>query len=607
MTDTTYNAILPTQAEGELSANKSEDWFRIAFANAAVGMALMDPQGKFLQVNAAYCKITGYSEEELEHQNFFDLTHEDDRARNTEHFEQMLCGKSPGFILENRYDRKDGTSMWVQNSVSIVRDSRGNPLNIVALSEDITARKAAQSALAISEARARRFFDSNIVGVINWNLDTGIITDANDLFLKMVGYTRDDLRCERLNWKTMTPPEWEERNQEGVMVIRTSRSGTPYEKEYFRKDGSRVPIVIAGALFDDSPNEGLSLVLDISEQKRVESAIYLREARYRSLIMATTQVVWLADKSGAFVGGMDSWSEFTGQTREEYLGWGWLAAIHEEDREYVRELWAKSLASRQTFECEYRVRHRNGGFRFTAARATPVVDENGDVREWIGANTDITERLKHLREIEDLNGRLKRSIQETHHRVKNNLQIISALAELQIEDSQEYVPVTAISRIGQHTRNLAAIHDILTQQAKADGPTDFISARSVIDELIPLLQATSGGRKIHCQVAVIRLPVRAGTSLALLISEMVSNAVKHAKSDITLDLTVEGDEVRLEICDDGPGFPPDFDWKTSANTGLDLIASAANHDLRGEVIYGNRDQGGARVIVKFLLSALHTD
>ena len=296
---------------------------------------------------------------------------------------------------------------------------------------------------------------------------------------------------------------------------------------------------------------------------------------------------------------VNSWSEFTGQTQEEYRGWGWMEAIHPEDREYVQTTWKQSLASCAVYACEYRLRHRDGNYRSTSARGVPLLDEQGNVREWIGTNTDITERVQHMEEIENLNARLRRSIQETHHRVKNNLQIISALAELQTEEGEDTVPVTAVKRIGQHTRSLAAIHDLLTQEAKANVEADSISAKAALDKLIPLLKATTGGRPLRYQVDDFRLPVREGASLALLVSELVSNAVKHGRDEIEVTLTIEGVTARLEVCDDGPGFPPGFDWRKAANTGLGLIDSTGRHDLRGSISYENRSEGGARVVVRF--------
>jgi len=209
------------------------------------------------------------------------------------------------------------------------------------------------------------------------------------------------------------------------------------------------------------------------------------------------------------------------------------------------------------------------------------------------------ERGEHLVEIETLNVRLQRSIQATHHRVKNNLQIISALVEIQIDDSDTMVPVTVLTRVGQHIRALAAIHDLLTEETKNNAETDFISSKATMDKLMPLLQATIGGRRIRSHVDDFALSVRSGASLALLVSEVVSNAVKHARNDIEITMALEGDRVQLEICDDGPGFPPGFDWREAANTGLSLIDSTGRHDLKGIISYRNRPSGGASVTVNF--------
>ena len=174
----------------------SEDLFRTAFASAAVGMALTDVRGRYLQVNPAFSAITGYTEPEMRFLDNVSLTYAEDRISCQELTERMLTGVTPGFVIEHRYVRKDGTLIWVQNSVSVIHDQAGAPYNILMLAEDITARKQAQSALAISEARARRIFDANVVGVIHWNLETGLLLKANDLFLDMVGYTREDLAQE---------------------------------------------------------------------------------------------------------------------------------------------------------------------------------------------------------------------------------------------------------------------------------------------------------------------------------------------------------------------------------------------------------------------------
>lgn len=206
------------------------------------------------------------------------------------------------------------------------------------------------------------------------------------------------------------------------------------------------------------------------------------------------------------------------------------------------------------------------------------------------------------REIAALNKRLQRSIAETHHRVKNNLQVISAMVEMQAMRDDEAIPASEIQRLGQHVRGLAAIHDLLTLEARDNGTVDNLSAKEAVEKLMPLLQTMIGARRIHARVEDVRLPIRQSAGLAILVNELVSNAMKHGKGDITIDLAHLPDRpgwAGLDVCDDGPGFPPDFDPRKAANTGLDLIESVGRWDLQGDVTYLNRPEGGACVRILF--------
>ncbi|MCU1274724.1 MAG: domain S-box [Bryobacterales bacterium] len=133
------------EAEEELRA--SEERFRNAFAFAATGMALTDFEGRFLEVNRAYCQITGYTETELATTDFRSITHREDLAKKMSEVRRLLAGEIPSFVIENRYVRKDGSMVWVRNSVSLLRDGKHEPARIILLDEDITERKHAEEAL----------------------------------------------------------------------------------------------------------------------------------------------------------------------------------------------------------------------------------------------------------------------------------------------------------------------------------------------------------------------------------------------------------------------------------------------------------------------------
>ena len=257
------------------------------------------------------------------------------------------------------------------------------------------------------------------------------------------------------------------------------------------------------------------------------------------------------------------------------------------------------------------------------AYASPLFDEAGNVRGCIGTYVDISERkqteaelLQKQDEIEALNHRLRRAMAETHHRVKNNLQVISALVDLQAMEHGDVVPASEISRLGHHIRSLAAVHDLLTYEAKSDAEVNHLSARAALDKLMPMLEAMTHGRKIDYTADDARLPVRHGTALTILVNELVSNAYKHGSGQIQIRFIVTPDvpgerrkvgargitgTAQLEVCDSGPGFPPGFSAAESAHTGLELVENLSRWDLNGEAAYENRPEGGARVVVTFPL------
>jgi PAS domain S-box-containing protein len=119
------------------------------------------------------------------------------------------------------------------------------------------------------EAKIRRLVEANIIGIFIWNLE-GQIMEANEAFLRMVQYSREDLLSGRLRWTDLTPAEWRERTESAVAEMKATGTVQPYEKEYFRKDGSRVPVLIGSAMFEGSGNEGAAYVLDLSERRRAE-------------------------------------------------------------------------------------------------------------------------------------------------------------------------------------------------------------------------------------------------------------------------------------------------------------------------------------------------
>src|SRR5260221_572593 len=147
------------------------------------------------------------------------------------------------------------------------------------------------------EARIRRLVDSNIIGIVIWDVQ-GRIIDANEAFLDIVGYTREDLVSGRLGWTELTPDEWRDADDQALAELKTFGTVQPREKEYFRKDGSRVPILIARALFEWKQDEGVAFVLDMTDRKRAEEMLRASQERYRHLFEQMPIAMWQVDGRG---------------------------------------------------------------------------------------------------------------------------------------------------------------------------------------------------------------------------------------------------------------------------------------------------------------------
>ncbi|HEY6528709.1 MAG TPA: PAS domain S-box protein [Cellvibrionaceae bacterium] len=264
---------------------------------------------------------------------------------------------------------------------------------------DITEQKCHQEALQRSEARLRRVFESNVVGMIRWDLDRSLILDANDTFLQMTGYTREDVAAGRLNFRDMTPAEWTSRNEEGIRTIQAKGFAAPYEKEYFRKDGSRLPLIIAGTCFDDSPSEGMSILIDLSASKRAEQEVARLAAEserqrrlYETVLTNTPDFVYVFSLDHKVLYANDALIKMWGRGYEGAIGKTfleigyepWHAQMHDREIDQVR-------ATRQPIRGEVPFDGTNGRRQYDYI-FVPVIGADGEVEAVAGTTRDVTER-----------------------------------------------------------------------------------------------------------------------------------------------------------------------------------------------------------------------
>ncbi len=159
------------------------------------------------------------------------------------------------------------------------------------LQADLNMLMAVNGQLEESQARIQRLVDADIIGIFLWEVDTQVIVEANDAFLRIVGYDREDLQSRGMRWTAMTPPEWLEVDlRDRLPVLKRNGHLQPFEKEYLRKDGTRVPVMMGVARFEDGGKDGVAFVLDLTERKLAEAEARESERRYRETQSALAHV-----------------------------------------------------------------------------------------------------------------------------------------------------------------------------------------------------------------------------------------------------------------------------------------------------------------------------
>ena len=243
------------------------------------------------------------------------------------------------------------------------------------------------------EAKIRRLVEANVVGIVMWNLDGGI-TGANEAFLRMVQYDREDLASDRVRWADLTPAEWRGYDERVIADLKATGIFQPFEKEYFRKDGSRVPVLLGGALFEESGNEGVAFVLDLSEQKRAESALrrseaFLAEGQHLGQIgsfswrVATDEITWSAELYRIYE------LEIGAPVTLELI----RSRVHPEDVSLIEKMKMvdQEREGGHDFEWQYRLLMPDHSIKYMHAVAHATRDQDGQL-EYIASVQDVTAR-----------------------------------------------------------------------------------------------------------------------------------------------------------------------------------------------------------------------
>ncbi len=361
------------------------------------------PDGTNVFIGKRFAEYSGLSPEDAQGSGWKTCVHPDDLDLHVRKWRASLASGEP-IELETRFRRADGQYRWFLARAVPLRDEAGNILNWYEVLTDIEDRKRAEAVLRERETRIRRLIDANIIGIFIWDFD-GRIIEANDAFLRMVGYDREDLVSGRMRWTDLTPPEWRDRDARRLPELKMTGSLQPFEKEYFRKDRSRVPVLIGAATFEEGGNQGVAFVLDLTERKCAEEALRESEGKFRDYAETASDWFWEIGPDYKFT--MLTENAFGSHAAERIGTACWDHALDLETEPEKWRLVRETLDSRKPFrDFVYCALGGNGSPMYVRASGKPAFDANGEFRGYRGIGTDVTALMRAQEEQRRIEARL---------------------------------------------------------------------------------------------------------------------------------------------------------------------------------------------------------
>jgi PAS domain S-box-containing protein len=519
-----------------------------ASSAAANGILITDLEGTIIWVNAAVTALTGYTEADLLGQNHRILkSGRQDKAFYGNLWTTILNGQVwHGEIINQR---KDGSCYDEEMTITPVRGRDGNVTNFIVIKQDVTKRKKEQELSRLLSSIVECSDDA----IIGKSLD-GIVLSWNQGAERIYGYSFEEMVGQPIS--RLVPPGHDD-ELPGIMEdVKQGQKIEHLETERMKKDGQRIFVALtispirdhAGAIVGAS-----AIARDITERKRGEQALHQSEERYRSLAYAASQLVWSSNPLGEVVDDVPTWREFTGQSIDEIKGKGWLQALHPDDSARTAEVWSRALKNPSFYMTEFRLRRRDGEYRWMAIHGVPVMDEHGKVREWVGTCGDITDRMLAEEEVHQLNLTLeKRVLQRTaelqaankeleafaysvSHDLRAPLRAMAGFSRILLEEYAPQLPEEAQRYLRIAVENSVQMGDLIdallafSRLGRQPLSKHTVAPGELVRQALQDLRAEQEGRQV--EISLGELPPCQGDPLLLkqVFFNLLSNAFKYTR------------------------------------------------------------------------------
>ncbi|MCQ1534900.1 PAS domain S-box protein [Methanosarcina sp. KYL-1] len=549
--------------------------------------------------------VTGYDVEEfhaIDLAAFKEFIHQEDRKRMNERIDISL---KTGEELneEYRFLRKDGKYVYLENIATFLIDSEGRPYKTLGVLNNITEKVLSRQKL--ERTREKFLHVAEQTGQLIFDIDAGTNRiEWAGAIEEITGFTPEELSEFYLPaLRDLIHPG--ERERVWSTLESSLKTGDKFYQEFWarKKDGSYIYVENSAILLKDEKGQVyrvLGVMKNITEKKQSREKLQKSEERYRFVTEQTGQMVYDCCVENDKIDCSGPFKEITGYGTEAFKEGGvdfWIEHVHPEDREMVWETHKKLLETGGIICEEYRFRKKDGSYLYLEDHGIALKDEMGRICRILGVLKDITEKKlseEIIKQAEEIRKK------EIHHRIKNNLQVISSLLDLQAEKFSDSRVVEAFRESQSRVISMSMIHEELYRSRDMENLDFTAYVQKLAAELFRSYNLESTAINLLMDIEKdISLKMDTAIPMGIIINELVSNALKHAFPEGTEgEIRIKIHRLRshnpenpesngnsrllLIISDNGSGFPENIDFENPNSLGLQLVNTLVEQ-IEGEI------------------------
>ncbi len=534
---------------------------RLQFERMPIGYVLADEKLTVLDWNPQAEKIFGYSRDEIVGKSQFDTIIPQDQKKMVNEMVQKVKNQIASEVVTHQNITKDGRQILVEWHNTSLIDENGKFIALMAMAMDVTEKNEAERLLRESEEKSRAFFDSNLIGIIFADIYGSIYT-ANDEMLRMIGYSRNELEAGQVHWDKITPEEFLILDQQAIKQALESGSVEPYEKQYIRKDGQKIWVLVGFSIIDKDKGTTIAFVLDITEKKLAEQEFMA----YHKLLDLVGEIGKIGGWDFDVTTGSGTWTQEVAmihdldphQQTNRDLG---LSFYTPESKVLVENAIQNAIENGTPYNLEVELVSAKGTHKLVRTIGLPlIVDEK--VTRMRGIFQDITELKEAEAEVRKLNEELEQRVVErtnelvaanqeleafsysVSHDLRAPLRAIDGFSKLLIDEHKDTLTpemMRYLETIRGNTRNMGQlIDDLLAFSRLGRQPIqrNEVNMKKLVANVIDKVKLDIQARDVEFVIKKLPDCFADETLLNQVYFNLISNAVKFTRTRAKAVITV---------------------------------------------------------------------